>query len=333
MSALAARADQRTPRLALAFLLDTSVIWALVGLTAVFGWAAPSFLTSGNLASMLVNNCALLAIVATAMTLVVASGGIDLSVGVAVDFGSFAFVTCVLAGQPVALAVAAGLAAGALVGAFNAVLICGFGIAPFLATLGTLFIGRSGQQLLTGGGGNPIYVSPSKVPAGMRFLGHGAVVDIPVALIAVALVALAVGVTLSRSRFGRAVTVLGAQAAVARYSGLPTKRVLIAVHVLAGLVCGLAGVLLAATVNVYAPFSGNAFLLNAIGAAFVGTALSRTRRPNAAGTLLGVLLLGVVANGLLLVGWNFYWQQVGAGVVILAVLAISFGGRRRSEAR
>ena len=317
---------------ATAYLLRTSVLWALLVLIAVFSAAAPSFLTPGNVSSILVNNCALLAVVAIGMTLVVAAGGIDLSVGVAVDFASFAFVSLVLAGQPVGLAAVAGLAAGAAVGAFNAVLVCGLRIPPFLATLGTLFIGRSAQQLLTGGGGNPVYITPSKVPEGMRFLGHGTVAGLSVSLIVVAVVAVAAGILLARTRFGRAVTVYGVQAAVARYSGLATVRVQAIVLVLAGAVCGVAGVLLAARVNVYVPFSGNAFLLNAIGATFVGTALSPTGRPSVAGTLLGVLLLGVVSNGLLLVGWNFYWQQVGTGVAILAVLAVSFGGRRRAAA-
>src|SRR5882757_9531886 len=94
---------------------------------------------------------------------------------------SFAFVSLVLGGQPVAIAALAGLAAGGLVGAFNAVLISGIGISPFLATLGTLFIGRSIQQMLTDGG-NPVYLPPNGVPQAFRFLGHGTIGAIPVPL-------------------------------------------------------------------------------------------------------------------------------------------------------
>jgi len=89
--------------------------------------------------------------------------------------------------------------------------------------------------------------------------------------------------------------------------------------------------LLSATVKSYVPLSGNAFLLDAIGATFIGTTLSRERKPSVIGTLLGVLLLAIVKNGLLLVGWNFYWQQVGIGVLVFLVLAASFGLRRAAH--
>ena len=86
--------------------------------------------------------------------------------------------------------------------------------------------------------------------------------------------------------------------------------------------------MLSSTVNAYVPMSGNAYLINAIGAVFMGTTLSRAGRPNVPGTLLGVLFINVIANGLLLIGWNFYWQQVATGALILLVLAFSFSSRR-----
>ena len=90
----------------------------------------------------------------------------------------------------------------------------------------------------------------------------------------------------------------------------------------------MAGLILSATVNVYVPYSGNAFLLNAIGATFIGTTLRPLGRPNVLGTVLGVLLLSIVANGLLLTGLNFYWQQVGTGALIFAVLSLSFVNKK-----
>jgi ribose transport system permease protein len=91
-----------------------------------------------------------------------------------------------------------------------------------------------------------------------------------------------------------------------------------------------AGIVVSSTVSAYVPMSGNAFLLNSIGATFIGTTLARSARANIAGTLLGVLFLNVVANGLLLIGWNFYWQQVATGALIFAVLAFSFASRARA---
>ncbi|APO70479.1 sugar ABC transporter permease protein (plasmid) [Rhizobium gallicum] len=304
-----------------------ALVVALVAVFAVFSIAAPGFLTPANLLSILVNNFTLLAIVAIAMTFAVSAGGIDLSVGTAIDFASFAFVSLVLAGKPVALALGAGIGGGALVGVLNAALISGIGISPFLATLGTLFIGRSVQQLLTNGG-NPAYLPPAGVPESFRFLGRGIVGGIPVPLLIAAAVIFLAFVILTRSRFGRVVLSAGIAAGVVRYSGIPLRSYIVVTYVLVSAIAAIAGLVLTSTVTVYIPSSGNAFLLNAIGATFIGTTLSQHGRPNVAGTVLGVLLLSIVANGLLLTGLNFYWQQVGTGLLIFAVLAVSFANRK-----
>lgn len=334
MSEPAALAPQpAAPRRAATFLAALpryAVVTAMLIVFAVFSLATPSFLTPANLASILVNNFALLAIVALAMTLAVSAGGIDLSVGTAVDFAGLTFVSLVLGGQPVPLAAVAAVACGGLVGAFNAVLIAGLGITPFLATLGTLFIGRSGQQLLTNGG-NPVYLPQAGIPPAFAFLGHGAVFGVPTPLVAVAAAA-ALLAAVALTRFGRAVLAIGVQSGVARYSGLRVARTLAGVYIGAALIAAVAGVLLTATVSVYVPNSGSAFLLNAIGATFIGTTLSGRGRPNVAGTLVGVLLLAVVSNGLLITGISFYWQQVATGLLILAVLALSFLNRNARRA-
>jgi len=319
------------PRAVIGAIVNNALVLALITVFAIFSLASPTFLTTANLQSILVNNFTLLAIVAIAMTFAVSVGGIDLSVGTAVDFASFAFVSLVLAGQPVAVAALAGLGAGAAVGAFNAVLISGIGISPFLATLGTLFIGRSIQQLLTNGG-NPVYLPPSGIPEAFRFLGRGAIAGIPVPLILAAIIILGATVILTRARFGRVALAIGIQTSVVRYSGIAARAHVAVAFILAGLIAAVAGLILSATVTVYIPSSGSAFLLNAIGATFIGTTLSRLGRPNIPGTVLGVLLLGIVANGLLLTGLNFYWQQVGTGLLIFAVLALSFITRRKASA-
>ncbi|PYE41465.1 monosaccharide ABC transporter membrane protein (CUT2 family) [Rhizobium sp. PP-F2F-G20b] len=304
-----------------------ALVVALVAVFAAFSAAAPSFLTVANLQSILVNNFTLLAIVSIAMTFAVAAGGIDLSVGTAIDFSSFTFVSLVLAGQPVPLAALAGIGGGALVGGFNAVLISGIGISPFLATLGTLFIGRSAQQILTNGG-NPVYLPPAGIPESFRFLGRGVVAGVPVPLIVAALVIAVAAIVLTKSRFGRVVLATGIEANVVRYSGIALKAHVAVTYLLVSVIAAIAGLVLTSTVTVYIPSSGNAFLLNAIGATFIGTTLSPHGRPNIAGTVLGVLLLSIVSNGLLLTGLNFYWQQVGTGLLIFAVLAISFANRK-----
>lgn len=312
-------------------LLRSGLIVALVLVTGFFALSTPTFLVASNLQSVLVNNFTLLAIVSIAMTLAVASGGIDLSVGTAVDFASLVFISAIAAGYGVPLAILGGLAGGMVAGLFNALLIAGLGITPFLATLGTLFIGRSVQQLTTGGG-NPTYLIQNAVPPGIVTIGHGVFLGVPVPLWIVGVLIVLFAVILHATPFGRRTTALGVQPAVAWYSGLPVRRDTALVYVLAALISAVAGILLSSTVNAYVPSSGNAFLLNAIGATFIGTTLDRQGRPNVIGTVLGVLLLAIVANGLLLIGWNYYWQQVGTGVLILLVLAASFLSRRLRKA-
>jgi ribose transport system permease protein len=139
------------------FATTYAVVIAFVIIFIFFAMASPTFLTVANLSNVIVNNVVLLAIVALGMTIVVSSGGIDLSVGVAVDMASMVFVMLLAAGQGLAVGIAVGIGAAICVGCLNAILITRLKISPFLATLGVLFIGQSTQQLATGGG-QPIYL-------------------------------------------------------------------------------------------------------------------------------------------------------------------------------
>ncbi|MEX5626786.1 ABC transporter permease [Pseudomonas marginalis] len=298
--------------------LTLPLVFTLI--VVVFALQAPGFLSAGNLQSLVLNNFVLLAIVAIGMTYAVAAGGIDLSVGTALDFASFSFVVLLNGGHGWAVAATGALAAALLVGLVNAGLIAGLRISPFLATLGTLFIGTSAQQLLSDGG-QPIYISQGLKPE---------LTGLTPLLVVVGL-ALFYGLALARGRLGRELLAQGTQPLLAYYSGLSVRRIVTVVALATALACGVAGVLLSSTVSAYVPLSGNAFLLNAIGAVFIGATLSRQGRANVPGTLLGVLFINVIANGLLLIGWNFYWQQVATGVLIFIVLSFSFVSRRMLE--
>ncbi|NVZ67749.1 ABC transporter permease [Pseudomonas costantinii] len=301
-------------------LLPLTLPLVFVVIVLLFAVQAPGFLSGGNLKSLVLNNFVLLAIVAIGMTYAVAAGGIDLSVGTALDFASFSFVVLLNGGHGWAVAATGALAAALLVGVLNAGLIAGLRISPFLATLGTLFIGTSAQQLLSDGG-QPIYITQGLKPelTGLT------------PLLVVLGLALFYGLALARGRLGRELLAQGTQPLLAYYSGLSVRRIATVVALATALACGVAGVLLSSTVSAYVPLSGNAFLLNAIGAVFIGTTLSRQGRANIPGTLLGVLFINVIANSLLLIGWNFYWQQVATGVLIFVVLTFSFASRRMLE--
>lgn len=304
-----------------------SVIIAFLAVVIFFSLSTPTFLTLANLYNVLVNNVVMLAIVALGMTLVVSSGGIDLSVGVAVDMASMIFVMLLAAGFAGPIGVILGMAAAVAVGVLNSILVTRLKISPFLATLGVLFIGQSTQQLSTGGG-LPIYLTSGYPAEQFNLIARTSLAGIPTPVIILILCIAAVYVALHRSVFGRYVLALGVQPGVAWYSGIRVAKHISWVYIACAFLAGITGVILSATVKSYVPLSGNAFLLDAIGATFIGTTLSRERRPSVIGTLLGVILLAVVKNGLLLIGWNFYWQQVGVGVLVFLVLAVSFGLRR-----
>ena len=312
------------------FATTYAVVIAFVIIFIFFAMASPTFLTVANLSNVIVNNVVLLAIVALGMTIVVSSGGIDLSVGVAVDMASMVFVMLLAAGYGLSVGIAVGIGAAICVGCLNAILITRLKISPFLATLGVLFIGQSTQQLATGGG-QPIYLVSGAFGAQFNLISRTSLLGIPTPVSVLIVCIVAVYLLMHRSVFGQYVQALGAQPGVAWYSGIRVARQLSLVYIASAALAGVTGILLSATVKSYVPMSGNAFLLDAIGATFIGTTLTAERRPTVVGTVVGVLLLAIVKNGLLLVGWNFYWQQVGIGVLVFLVLAASFGLRARGH--
>lgn len=300
--------------------LRCGLIAALLVLFVFFSLATPTFLTFANLKSVALNHVAILALVSLGMTLVVSAGGIDLSIGAAFDMACLGFIEVLSHGGGPALALTAAFFGAAAVGVFNSIMIVGLRVPPFLATLGSLFIGESVQQLVTDGG-TPVYLIAGPAIPIFRIINASS-------LWIVAVTALLALLLFGTSTFGRRVAVMGVGPEVARYSGLPVKRDTVLVMVLAALLAGVAGVVLSSSVQIYAPLSGNAYLMDAIGATFLGTTFSLQGRANVVGTLLGVLLLSIVTNGLILVGLSIYWQQVGSGVLIFVVLALSFRARQ-----
>ncbi|MFJ5508288.1 ABC transporter permease [Pectobacterium jejuense] len=320
-SSLAAQPALPGGRLGLSFFIRYGFLVILLAFLVFFSLQNPIFLTLGNGANLLQGSAVLL-IVALAMTLVVTAGGIDLSVGVALDFGAaFALVALKVYGLPWQAAVLAALAGGALIGLLNAVLIIHCRIKPFLATLGTWFIGSSIERIYTEGGGPIAY---RRMAPQYHELAVGDLWGIPVPIIIVAVLLLAYYLLFERTIAGKRIHAMGLNAPAALIAGVNVRRTMFWLLIVTSVTCAIGGVVLSANLRQFTPLAGQAYLMDAIAAVFIGTAFHAQGRPNVVGTLIGVLFLGMIANGLNLMGLNFIIKDALSGVILVLALALSF---------
>ena len=237
--------ENATSKLSLDKLSNFILPIAFVAEVIIFSFASDSFFSAQNFYNVVANKVVLLAIVSLGMTIVIAAGGIDLSVGVSVDLSALTFFTILAAGYGALFGIAGVLVAACLVVCFN-------------ATSGDAHIFRAISDVAFLGLALPIWI----------FI----------------LCAIAVYIILHKMVFGRYVAMLGAKPGVALYSGVHVPRELSKVFIYCSVLCGIAGILLSSQVKSYIPLSGDAILLDAIGATFIGTALSSDRRPSVVGT-------------------------------------------------
>ena len=290
-----------------------------------FAVRTDAFLNGSNLVNIL-EGYSILLIAALGMTLVVAAGGIDLSIGIAIDFGGWlAIIVMMNHGAPWPLAIAVAVAAGAAVGAFNSILIVRLGISPFLATLGTFFIGGSIQRIYTSGGGN---VAFREMPEGYRAISTGSSFGVPNEILLAALILVIYWLLLERSKHGKRIHAIGLQRSAANVSGIRVRRYLSLVFVVASATAALSGVIVTAGLRSFTPLGGFTYLLNSIAAVFIGASIHPRRRPNVPGTLIGVLFLGMVSNGLNLMGLDFNFRDALEGIILVAALAFTMAQRR-----
>lgn len=285
----------------------------------------PVFLSVGNHLNI-VEGSAILLIVALGLTLIVATGGIDLSIGIALDFGA-AFAVVAMSGYGMGWFSAAciGVIGGSLVGLLNALLVVGLRITPFLATLSTFFIGSSVQRIFTDGGGP---ISYRRMPVEFRNIAQGDILGVPSEAVIAAVLAVIYYIVLERSIWGRRIHAMGMQRSAAIVAGIRVNRILILCFVTASMTCAVGGLIAAANIRMFTPLSGFSYLLDAIAAVFIGAALHPRGRPNVLGTVAGVLFLGMVANGLNLMGLNFNTKDALQGIILVSALALSVAQRR-----
>ncbi len=276
--------------------------------------SSPYFLSLNNFLNILVA-VATIGIIAIAMTMVIVSGGLDLSVG------SVVALTGVLVAQlshrmPIGASVVCALVCGLVVGLINGVAITKIGINPLITTLGTLSIARGLAFVFSGGLTQTIDSEP------FGFLGRGFVAGIPVQVIVLGALALLAAWVMRSTIFGRSIYAVGGNAQASRLAGLPVQRLQMTVYVLSGLSAALGGVFLASQLGAGAPAAAAGIELSVIAAVILGGTSLSGGKGAIAGTLLGVLILGTLNNGLTLLNVSSYYQEIARGLVLLLAVAL-----------
>ena len=296
---------------------------ALLVVAAGLAVMSPDFLTVANLLNVM-RQVSINALIAFGMTLVILLGGIDLSVGSILALSSVFTATLISRGTDPVVATLVGIASGAVMGAANGLVIAKGKVAPFIATLGTMTILRGLALVLSNG--SPVTGINSDF---FTMLGGGYVANlIPIPVIWMALMFAVIWFVLKKTVFGRHVYAVGGNEEASRLSGVSVDGVKIWVYTLSGAMSAMAGIILTSRLNSAQPTAGAGYELDAIAAVVLGGTSLTGGRGWIFGTLVGALLIGVLNNGLNLLGVSSFYQQVIKGVVILLAVLIDRGGKK-----
>ena len=286
----------------------------LIGMSTVLWILTPYFLTVSNLLNV-AQQTSINAIIAVGMTFVIITAGIDLSVGSVLAFSGVVLASLLHTGIPVYLAIGVGLGVGFLIGSLNGLLITYGRLPPFISTLGMMSVARGGALLYTHG--RPI----SGFSEQFRSLATGEILHIPSPVIIMALVYVVAHFILTRTKIGRYTYAIGGNEEAANLSGVNVKFYKSIVYGLCGMLSGLGAIILTARLNSAQPIAGIMYELDAIAATVIGGTSLMGGEGTVFGTLIGALIMGVLRNGLNLLGVSSFIQQIVIGsVIIMAVL-------------
>ncbi len=298
--------------------LNLSKHQALIGLiifSIIVAILNPNFITPDNIRNVL-RQTSINAIIASGMTLVIITAGIDLSVG-----STFAFASVVVAklcgmGLNPTIAILAGLAVGAVIGMMNGTIIAKAKLQPFIVTLSTMTIVSGLTLIITEG--KPVSVDLG----GLAWIGAGSLFTIPVPVVIMVAVILICYFILTQTTIGRYIYAVGSNEEAAKLSGVNVDRVKIFVYTVAGALAALAGIIIMARLSSAQPNAGEGYELDAIAAVVLGGTSQAGGIGNVTGTIVGALIIGVLNNSLNLMNVSSYYQLLAKGVVILIAVLI-----------
>jgi len=319
---LASRIGRRTA----AILGRYGALIALGALVIVFAIASPYFLTLPNLLQVL-NQSALSAIVAGGLTLVLASGQFDLSIGYMVSLSGIIVTILMLQGVPIPVAILIALLAGVVVGIVNGFLVTVLRVNALVGTLGTGSALIGVNYFISGGTPQPV---STQFPEFLQ-IAIGSWLGIPKPVFYMAGAMLILWIVLNKTDFGRNLRATGGNPEAARLAGVRTGRVTTTAFVVAALFAAITGVLLASSIGSGQPTGGDNYTMSSFAAAFLGSTVLREGQFHILGTLVGVVTVAVGFNGLALVGVPSFVQFLFQGILLIAAVAFSSIGRRLSR--
>nr|WP_307775710.1 ABC transporter permease [uncultured Cetobacterium sp.] len=292
-----------------------SVLSGLLIMVAFFSTASPYFFTMNNLMTVALQT-SIIAIIAIGQTFVLITTGIDLSIGSNMAIAGIVTSLALVGGMPIVIAICLGLLAGIISGLINGLLIVLGDLPPFVVTLGSMSIVRGLALVITKG------IPVSGLPRAFRYIGNGKILDIPFSVIIMFVLTAIFGFILSKTRTGTHIYACGSNLEAARLSGINTKKTLILVYVFSGFLAACSGIILASRIASGQPSAGMGYELFAVASAVIGGTSLAGGEGIISGTLIGALVIGVLRNGLNLMGISAFVQEILIGVVIiLAVFA------------
>jgi len=295
----------------------------LILLLIVFSILRPEVFPSWRNVRNIVEQVSILAIISSMVTLVMVTGDFDLSVGTLASLCGVVAADLMVRGFGILPSLLVALLVGALGGLLNGILIAYGGISAFVATLATMTAFGGAALLYTDGA--TIF---SGLPEGFRFLGQASIGPIPVPVVIMVLVVFFAWLILEHTTLGRRLYAIGGNRQASYLAGIDVRRLRMISFVFSGLGASIAGIVLTSRLFSAHPQAGNPFMLNAAAAVFLGATSFREGEPHVLGTLLGVLIMGVLGNGLNILGVNSYIQSILTGVIIvLAVLSSALAQR------
>lgn len=300
------------------YMSELTTVIALIILMAVITIINSNFLTANNLLNLLLQVTSN-ALIAFGMTFVILTGGIDLSVGSILALSSALTAGLLGSGMPVTLAILISLILGCILGMMNGLLISYGKLAPFIVTLATMTIFRGATLVYTNG--NPITKGLSDTFL-FQFLGQGYIVGIPFPVIIMFIVFIVLYVLLHKTAFGKSVYAIGGNEKAAYISGVKLNKVKIIIYSISGMMASISGFIITSRLSSAQPTAGASYEMDAIAAVVLGGTSLSGGKGRILGTLIGALIIGVLNNGLNIIGVSAFWQQVVKGVVILIAVLI-----------